>query len=160
MSGMSTDDVLADLADRTEKGISAVHVLAGEPGLPGDERRRLMGKAEGMRVVLDYLRAYSTPVEDRSSWDNAKQVRLIECRDVIHAALLTEMDSRGQDPDVWILAEQDAMVSAANRWAAVNGQRAVTLKQVQQVDRYAAGHIDYAMKVALYVAECVMGVRG
>lgn len=54
---MTTEEVLADLADRIDGGIAELHGMAD--GSPDDVLvRRLYDKANGMAVARDYLRAY------------------------------------------------------------------------------------------------------
>lgn len=75
------------------------------------------------------------------------------CADSIHTALLDEMRHRTQQPD-WINRERAAVADAANRWAQQHQlDRAVSVADVERVETGAIGHVDYARKLAWYVAE-------
>lgn len=51
------------------------------------------------------------------------------------------------------------MAKAANDWAAAHGLNKVTVHQIEDIEHLAVGHIDYATKIALYIAEMVYGAR-
>ena len=54
----------------------------------------------------------------------------------------------------WIDNERVALAVAANQWAQAHGlDRRVTVVSVLTIEGRAVGHIDYAEKIALYVAE-------
>lgn len=81
------------------------------------------------------------------------------CRDAIYSALLGQMQNRDHDSLDWIELERDAVAGAASLWAAANGYEAVvTPDDVERIETRALGHVDYASKLALYVAEFVVGV--
>lgn len=61
--------------------------------------------------------------------------------------------------DNWVEREQQAVTDSANRWARKHGLKvAVTFEQVVDLEVCAVGHIDYASKFCLYVAEYLYGV--
>lgn len=76
--------------------------------------------------------------------------------DAIEAALVAEAAHRKERTvDEWIAAERHAVAVEANKWAAAHGGATVTVDDVEAVEGLALGHIDYAHKVALHVAELV-----
>lgn len=83
---------------------------------------------------------------------------LMACRGFVLAALSAEMDKRSKSDGLdWIDNERTAVAVAANQWAASHGRNAtVTTADVERVEVRAVGHVDYARKLALYVAELVM----
>lgn len=83
---------------------------------------------------------------------------LLACRDAILAALTDEMSRRRDDPTLaWINRERVAVANAAHDWALAHDMSCtVTVADVERVETTAAGHIDYASKLALYVAELVV----
>lgn len=86
---------------------------------------------------------------------------LLEARDHIVAALRDEMDKR---PTLasnlnWVDKERWAVVIAANDWAQANGYGSIAPNDVRHLESLALGHVDYAMKLSLYVAERVMDFR-
>lgn len=83
---------------------------------------------------------------------------MLKCRDFIHDAFQLEADNRSWNED-WEAAERLAMAKAANDWAAAHGLNKVTVHQIEDIEHLAVGHIDYATKIALYIAEMVYGVR-
>lgn len=84
---------------------------------------------------------------------------LISCRDAVLDALVDEMGRRHDDPGMgWIERERAAVADAATAWAAVHGIAVgVTPEDVERIETSAVGHFDYASKLALYVAEMVVG---
>lgn len=58
----------------------------------------------------------------------------------------------GLEPE-WVLYERDNMHAAVNRTRASNGLPPCDLAAVKRVETMACGHIDYALKFALYCAE-------
>lgn len=89
---------------------------------------------------------------------NAKRhTEFLACRDYILKALTNEMLNRdAHDYDVWVANEHMAVARAANEWAISHAPlRTVTVTAVEAVEGMALGHIDYATKFALYVAELV-----
>lgn len=62
--------------------------------------------------------------------------------------------------DDWVVAERRAITDAANLWAIRHAPlHTVTVDQVEKVEQFAVGHVDYATKLALYVMEMVYGFR-
>ena len=79
------------------------------------------------------------------------QIKL--CMDYVHDALVTKAQERCRGGD-WVAAERLAVAVAANDWAQAHGVDAlVTVTDVLDVENRAVGHVDYASKLALYVAE-------
>lgn len=81
--------------------------------------------------------------------------RLPACAEFIFDALVRKMQERSdRRVDAWVRAERMAVAVAANRWAEAHGMgRRVTVDDVERVETMAMGHVDYARKLALYVAE-------
>lgn len=73
----------------------------------------------------------------------------------IEAALVAEAKLRHDHPDDWIERERSAVAAEANRWATSYGLLTITSEDVERVEGRAVGHIDYARKLALYVAELI-----
>lgn len=81
---------------------------------------------------------------------------LRRCRDYILADLSDEMSCRSLHKD-WIERERSAVAIAANQWAKANkSPTRVTIEDVEAIERMAVGHIDYASKLSLYVAEMIV----
>ena len=81
----------------------------------------------------------------------------LECADYIFAALVREMAKRPSNP-AWIAAERTAVAVAANEWAASHGLTAtMTVDDVEALETTAVGHVDYARKLTLRLAERVLG---
>jgi hypothetical protein len=68
------------------------------------------------------------------------------------------MDNRKHYADTeWIEAERFAVAVAANQWATAHPPAyTVSVEDVERVEQLAVGHVDYASKLALYVAELVL----
>lgn len=82
------------------------------------------------------------------------------CRTTLLAALSAEMDKRSKATGMdWVHEERYAITKAANDWARAHLLREVTVDDVERVEGLAVGHVDYARKLALYVAELVYGHR-
>lgn len=80
------------------------------------------------------------------------------CRDHVLAALRDEMSRRPDAADLgWIDRERQVVADAATAWAATNYARSVTAADVERIEGGAVGHVDYAEKLAWYVAELVTG---
>lgn len=78
------------------------------------------------------------------------------CRAYLLAALKEQMANRAEFTD-WIERERFAIALAANEWAAGHGlAKRVTVADVERIEVMAVGHVDYASKLALYVAEFVL----
>lgn len=76
------------------------------------------------------------------------------CRSHVFAALSDAMRHRHLRKDTWVDDERLAVVIAANEWAQAHGfDRRVTVADVERIEVGALGHVDYASKLALYVAE-------
>lgn len=79
------------------------------------------------------------------------------CRDYVLDALRAEQLKRKLN-DLWIADERMALAVAANEWAAAHGvARRITVEDVERIEVTALGHVDYSQKIALYVAEFIMG---
>lgn len=77
----------------------------------------------------------------------------------IYAALVAEMARRNGVGLDWIDAERFVVAEAANGWAQAHGiDRLVTVDDVERIEVRAVGHVDYARKLALYVAEYLLGL--
>jgi hypothetical protein len=75
-------------------------------------------------------------------------------------ALRKAMDDRRSFAGTeWIEHEREAITEAANVWALAHGLPTVTVGQVEAIEHLAVGHVDYAEKLALYVAEMTYGIR-
>jgi hypothetical protein len=86
----------------------------------------------------------------------ARHEALMSCRGFVLDALCTEMANRSLCQDLsWIDLERQAVAMAANRWADAHGFRHVTVADIEHIEVGAVGHVDYASKLALYVAEYV-----
>jgi len=60
--GLSAAELLADLKDRTERGMVELEKLAAPLGACM-ERTRLLGKLAGLALVVDWLRSYDHPTD-------------------------------------------------------------------------------------------------
>lgn len=85
-----------------------------------------------------------------------EHAEMLRARDRILRALGDEMKHRAQNRH-WVEDERTAVVVAANEWAMAHGLRLLTVDHVEQIETSAVGHIDYAAKLALYVAEALYG---
>lgn len=92
------------------------------------------------------------------SIDSSTHDSLIKARDAILEALLDEMKRRSRNPNTWETRERTAVVIAANKYAYKHKLKGVTTDDVLDVERLAVGHTDYALKLALYVAELIHGL--
>lgn len=89
-------------------------------------------------------------------WSNADQNRLMACREHLLRALKEAMGKRHARED-WEAFERQTVAMAANAWAQAHGyERRVTVEDVERIEQGAVGHVDYASKLALYVAEFVV----
>jgi len=64
--GLSAAELLADLKDRTERGMVELEKLAAPLGACM-ERTRLLGKLAGLALVADWLRSYDVPTDPTGS---------------------------------------------------------------------------------------------
>jgi predicted Ser/Thr protein kinase len=79
-----------------------------------------------------------------------------ECRQFVLSALAAKMERRSHDPD-WVDNERLTVVIAANNWAETHGyDRTITVADIERIESNAVGHVDYATKLALYVAEFII----
>ena len=79
------------------------------------------------------------------------------CSDYIHGALVGAMAGRTFRDLKWIDYEREAVAVAANEWAGAHGvERRVTVADVERIEGMAVGHIDYAQKLPLYIAEYLL----
>ena len=84
---------------------------------------------------------------------DGQQVR--DCRNHVMAALVQAMAARPRYD--WIEQEPTAVAVAANQWAEAHGiGRRVTVDDIERIEGNAVGHVDYASKLALYVAEFII----
>ena len=82
---------------------------------------------------------------------------LLVCRNYLLEAFNGEADRRSEHPDDWVARERNALAVAANAWAEARGIAArVTVDDVEKLEGRAVGHVDYATKLALYVAESIV----
>lgn len=81
-----------------------------------------------------------------------------DCYEYILAAFTAEADLRkSRDFDVWVTAERQAVVDAANRWATANGyQPTATAEWVERIEHHAVGYVDYMRKLSRYTADLVV----
>lgn len=91
------------------------------------------------------------------SMSNQQYDRLISARDVILKAQ-AKAPSRRKDMMNWFENEMRIVLEAANSWALKNHGTVITYEDVLRMDQHAYGHSDWASKLALYVAELVVGV--
>jgi hypothetical protein len=85
---------------------------------------------------------------------------VLAARDVILSALRDEMTRRHEPGhDDWEDRERAAVVYAANIYAREHNKNRTNKAQVEAIEGLAVGHVDYASKLALYVAEQIHGVR-
>jgi len=77
------------------------------------------------------------------------------CQETLLAALTKQTDRRGEYDDLqWIRAELEVVADAANRWCRNHGiDRTYAWRDIEQIERPALGHVDWARKLCLYVAE-------
>lgn len=79
------------------------------------------------------------------------------CQDYVYKALVEQMRFRKHTDLEWITNERKAVSEASGRWAAENlYPRYATPEDVERIEIQACGHIDYASKLALYIAEFVV----
>jgi diacylglycerol kinase family enzyme len=85
---------------------------------------------------------------------------LLRCHRQILAALRGAMEHRDTaDGMGWVHHERQIVANTATMYALGYGLTPVTVDDVERVETMALGHIDYAHKLALYVAEVVHGVK-
>lgn len=105
-------------------------------------------------VEADALRQRGIDAPDPSPFKDADQNRLMAGREYILQALKDAMGERHKRSD-WVVYERQAVANAANEWAKAHGIRFVTVADVERMEQQAIGRVDYASKLALYVAEAV-----
>jgi len=91
------------------------------------------------------------------SMSNQQFERLISVRDAILKAH-AKAPPRWKDMTNWFENEMRLVLETANTWAFKNYGNIVTYEDVLRVEQHAYGHSDWASKLALYVAELVVGV--
>ena len=80
------------------------------------------------------------------------------CHSRIFDGLVAKMEHRSRFS--WVEDERLAVAEAANAWALAHpGSHTVSVDDVELIEHLAMGHVDYASKLALYVAEMVVGQR-
>ena len=62
---------------------------------------------------------------------------------------------KGHDPDVWWRFEMETMLAAVNWYRAWVDKDPLPMKRLLRVEQVASGHVDYAIKLALYCTELV-----
>jgi hypothetical protein len=88
----------------------------------------------------------------------AEHRQMIECQQRLLRALTKEMANRAKNPDTWVVNERRAIQQAAYQWASRRGlERRVTMADIERLEPLAVGHVDYAHKLCLYVAEFLYG---
>lgn len=88
--------------------------------------------------------------------ERAGYVAIGDCRQYVLGALTKQMEYRPHALD-WVVGERLAVAVAANEWAQAHGyERRITVADVERIEGNAVGHIDYASKLALYVAEFII----
>lgn len=75
--------------------------------------------------------------------------------EILEALRQEQLDRRLSPALAWIAAERRAVAVKANECAALYGGHTVTVADVERVEARAIGHIDYSLKLALYVTELV-----
>lgn len=80
---------------------------------------------------------------------------MLSCHRHLRKVLAKQCKKRSEYKDAgWIEDELLAVTSAANVWAEAHDlPRRVTMETVRRIDRSASGHIDWASKLCLRVAE-------
>lgn len=77
----------------------------------------------------------------------------VEPARTIYDALIAEAGKRaGRTPEVWIEAEKQAVLKAAQAYAAQRGFAAPTLAEISMAEAVACGHTDYGAQWAYGVA--------
>lgn len=91
-----------------------------------------------------------------SAWTHVDQDRLMSCREAVYQELVNQMRHRHERDD-WEMQERASMAMAARLWAYEHGGNSeVFAADIERIEHRAMGHIDYASKIALYVAELVV----
>jgi hypothetical protein len=81
---------------------------------------------------------------------------MLAVRDLVHGALVAAAKDRSSP--TWEADERGVMANAANLAAMAYGVPGrVTVDDIERLEGRAVGHSDYGLKVALYIAEFVMG---
>jgi len=86
---------------------------------------------------------------------------MLAARQHILCRLQTEAKNRERDSLAWVARERFIVAVAANEWAQTHGiNRSFTVADVERIEQQAVGHIDYASKLALYLAEALYARGG
>ncbi len=87
----------------------------------------------------------------------AEHQRMLRCMAFLRKELQSQTDRRHEyDGMEWAEAELAHVTTQANRWSVWNeAPNLVTIADVRRVDQQAVGHVDWAQKLCLYVAELV-----
>ncbi len=81
--------------------------------------------------------------------------RLLACRQHVLLALCAAAEDRSASD--WVERERVVVATSANAWAQAHGYpQRVTVDDVERIEVQAVGHVDYASKLALYIAEFVV----
>lgn len=96
------------------------------------------------------------------TWDEHED--MLDCQKVLLRALTREMDNRAkhrQNGADWVAKERLAIQQAAYDWAVRHKMTTrPTMYDIERLEPFAMGHVDYASKLCLYVAEFLYGQRG
>ena len=63
---------------------------------------------------------------------------------------------RGVPSEVWVPREREFMLNLINTARSEEGRPPVAIEDVERVETFAMGHVDYTSKFALYCAELVV----
>lgn len=84
---------------------------------------------------------------------------MLDCRDHLLRALTAAMEARvAEHVDDWTVVELTALRDACEAWDGPNKRSVPSMIAIGAADRVAMGHVDYASKVCLYVAEMMYGL--
>lgn len=109
-----------------------------------------MGKSEALHGPVLYQEDLNMSIT------NAEYERLVRCRNHLGDALRVQTAQRAKYKGVeWIEVELEAVTIAANGWATAHGLNTITIDDVRRIDQTAMGHVDWAYKLCLRVAELV-----
>lgn len=88
-----------------------------------------------------------------------RHAEMLRCQQFLLDRLRRQMRRRPEHDD-WIERERLTLAIAAHQWGTAHGlAKAITVAEVERLEQPAVGHVDYAEKVCLYVAEFMYGAR-
>lgn len=94
----------------------------------------------------------------------AALAHLMETRDEIRNLLLLAMLQRSDRQDTtgsgelgWVMFERETLRDAVNQRRVGRGLEAATAQDIKALESRAAGHVDYADKLAYYCARLALG---